>query len=74
VKMQRRSTLEEFVTGYEIRVLGSDGCVRSTTLALHVNDYAAIRSAQKVGSDSAIEVWRDEDCIYRKPAADESAK
>lgn len=58
------------MTGYEIRILNKDGAVLSTVLALHVNDYAAVRSARKLAADRAVEVWRDLDCIYREPDPD----
>ena len=57
------------MTGYEIRILNKDGGVSSTVLALHINDYAAVRSARKLAADRAVEVWRDLDCIYRESAA-----
>lgn len=66
---KKQSILEVVMTGYEIRILNKDGGVLSTVLALHVNDYAAVRSARKLAADRAVEVWRDLDCIYRDPVA-----
>ncbi|HWX90767.1 MAG TPA: hypothetical protein VNY75_10700 [Rhizomicrobium sp.] len=51
---------------YEIRIL-SDGRTQAVIEAMHLNDHAAIRAAQKYAGGKSFEVWRGLDCIYGAP-------
>jgi hypothetical protein len=53
---------------YEIRIL-SEGHTQTVIEALHLNDHAAIRAAQKYAGGKPFEVWRGLDCIYSPPAS-----
>jgi hypothetical protein len=49
---------------YEMRVLRPDGGPVLITAEFHLNDSAAVRSAQKLANGHRFEVWRGMDCIY----------
>jgi hypothetical protein len=53
---------------YEIRIL-SEGHTQTVIEAVHLNDHAAIRAAQKFADGKSFEVWRGLDCIYGPPAS-----
>lgn len=53
---------------YEIRILNEDHRASAIIAATHLNDYAAIRSACKLASGRAVEVWRHFECIYQEQA------
>jgi hypothetical protein len=53
---------------YEIRIL-SEGHTQTVIEAMHLNDHAAIRAAQKFAGGKSFEVWRGLDCIYSPPAS-----
>ena len=53
---------------YEIRILNEDHRTSAIVEVSHMSDYAAIRSACKLASGSAVEVWRDLECIYQDQA------
>ncbi len=48
---------------YEIRVL-KDGKTSAVYLAVHLDDHAAIRAAERMAIGMPFEVWRDMDCVY----------
>jgi hypothetical protein len=58
---------------YEICILNEDRRTTAFIEATHMSDYAAIRSACKLASGHAVEVWRDLECIYQEPADKEPA-
>ena len=51
---------------YEIRIL-AEGHTQTVIEAIHLNDHAAIRAAQKFAAGKSFEVWRGLDCIYGAP-------
>jgi hypothetical protein len=63
---------------YDIRIVKSDNGLVLTMSGSYLNDFSAIRTAQKlVQSGQSAQVWRDDECIYddkfRKPPAPPSA-
>jgi hypothetical protein len=53
---------------YEIRVVGPGGRTLLSSQEMHLTDNAAIRSGRLMSGESAFEVWRDLNCIYRSAA------
>jgi hypothetical protein len=53
---------------YEIRIL-SDGKTSAIYMAVHLNDRAAIRAAERMAVGMPFEVWRDMDCVYGRVTA-----
>jgi hypothetical protein len=53
---------------YEIRILRADGRSSLITSQIHLNDYAAIRSALKLANGKRVEVWHGLERVYSSSA------
>lgn len=50
---------------YEICIIAEGAKAAAIYSSFHISDYAAVRRAQALASDSAmIEVWRGATCVY----------
>jgi hypothetical protein len=50
---------------YEIRIVKADKNLTFAMNGIHLNDFSAIRTAQKLSqSGQFAQVWRDDECIY----------
>lgn len=49
---------------YEIRILGSDGCVSVIIEWVHLNLNAAITAAKRMAEAAAFEIWTGGACVY----------
>jgi len=53
---------------YETRIIGRAGTLSLVANISYFSDFAAIRAAQKMcGKGEAVEVWREDVCIYNEP-------
>lgn len=49
---------------YPICLMDDDGRTALIVAAIHLNDNAAVRSAQKIANRRKFEVWKGMECIY----------
>lgn len=56
---------EAVPAGYEIRLLRADSTTSLIWKCLHQTDASAIRAGIRAADGQAVEIWRDNDCIFR---------